>query len=724
MSEHEIDRRTFAKATGVTAGLLAMGGTPVFAARSGRPPGAPGVDPGYLSADKQGFGTARSGESPVWFTLTHGGTADLYYPNLSTPASRQLQVVVTDGTSFVQRLSDVPTRTELTDVTIPSYRQVSSGDGWEATATYVTDPARSSMMIDLHVTSQDTPLQIYVIHEPTLSDDGADVRSSSREGTLIASDNTAASALRAAPAFTETSSGYMGTSDGWTDLSQNKRLTAHHHQAGPGQVGQVGRVPIDGVNTSRAVLTLGYGPRHPEAVAAAEATERAGFDAVARAYADGWQRYADSLNPAPSSLGDEHQNNVYWSSIVMLAASEDKQSPGGFVASPSMPWANRNDEELSPEHGPYHLVWPRDLYQHATALLAAGDPDAAERALDYLWTVQEPDGHWTQNMKTTGEAFWTAVQLDQTAFPIVLAWQLGRTDSTSLDHVRKAAEFLVTFELDGYSSPYTEQERWENHSGYSPGTIAAAIAGLICAADLLERAGDTGTPKRYRSIADDWVARVDGWTATSNGPHSPKPYYLRVTKDGRPNRGTTYDPGNNWPHEVDQRAEVDPSFLELVRLGVKRPDDPVVLNSIEVVDEVISDRTPSGRIWYRFTSDGYGERADGGDWNIGHGRTYGRLWPLLTGERGEYELLAGRPGNATAHQETMAASTNAGLQLPEQVWDNRAPADDGTPKPGTPTRSATPLAWTHAQYVRLAISREAGAPVETPSVVAERYARG
>ncbi|CAM05479.1 glucoamylase [Saccharopolyspora erythraea NRRL 2338] len=703
----------------------AVAGTalPSSAARAGDAPGAPGTDPGYAGADKLGFGTSRDAQSPVWFTLGRGGAADLYYPNLSTPASRQLQVVVTDGAGFVQRLSDVPTRTEPVDPKTPSYRQVSTGQGWEATATYVTDPARPSVVVDLQVRSLDgKPLQTYVLHEPTLTKDGSDDRSRTEGATLVASDRSAASALRATPAFTETSSGYLGASDGWTDLSRHKRLTAHHPEAGAGHVGQVGRLPVDGVGTSHAVLTLGYGKHASEAVATAEETERTGFEAAARAYGEGWHRYADSLTP-PDALTDEHQKNVYWSSTAMLAASEDKQNPGAFIASPSMPWAFRNDPEMAPESGPYHLVWPRDLYQHATALLSAGDRAAAERALDYLWSVQQPDGHLPQNTETSGEPFWTKVQLDQTAFPIVLAWQLGRTDQATMDGVRKAAEFIVGFEHEGHPAPYTEQERWENHSGYSPGTIASTIAGLVCAADLLERSGDHETAQRYLAVADEWAAKVDGWTATANGPHSPQPYYLRLTKDGNPNQGTTYNPGDNYPEDVDQRTQVDPSFLELVRLGVKRPDDPVVVNSLRVVDEVLGEQTPAGQHWHRFTSDGYGEREDGADWNIGHGRTYGRLWPLFAGERGEYELMAGQPGMAAERLRSMAATANEGLLLPEQVWDNRAPAADGEPAPGTPNRSATPLAWTHAQYVRLVTSMAAGAPVETPSVVADRYTR-
>ncbi len=115
--------------------------------------------------------------------------------------------------------------------------------------------------------------------------------------------------------------------------------------------------------------------------------------------------------------------------------------------------------------------------------------------------------------------------------------------------------------------------------------------------------------------------------------------------------------------------------------------------------------TPNGQYWRRFTFDGYGEQADGGDWDIfttAERQTLGRAWPLLAGERGEYELIAGK--DATARLRAIAGAANDGLMLPEQVWDGRPPGAE----PGEGTRSATPLAWTHAQFVRLAWSIQAG----------------
>ena len=144
----------------------------------------------------------------------------------------------------------------------------------------------------------------------------------------------------------------------------------------------------------------------------------------------------------------------------------------------------------------------------------------------------------------------------------------------------------------------------------------------------------------------------------------------------------------------------------------------MILNTLQVVDQ----RLKAGAFWHRFSFDGYGERRDGKSWRLFDDdtrTTLGRAWPIFAGERGEYELLAGRP--AAAHLAAMAAAGNDGGMLPEQVWDGRAPTGKPGFAAGEGTFSATPLAWTHAQLVRLAWSAEAGTPVERPKIVADRY---
>lgn len=669
-------------------------------------PGGPGAEAVYTAADKQAFGTAHDTRSPVWFTLGRTGLTEVYYPDLSTPATRELRLVVTDGASFVE---GGQVRTEPTDERSLAFRQVLTGTGWSATIRYTTDPASATVLADVEFRAK-RPLRAYAFYDPALSREGNDDSSATKGDALVASDAEAASALLADRGFAATSNGFLGTSDGWTDLAADRGLDWRYDSAGPGNVAQIGQLRLDGVRDRHATLALGFGANAEEATRAARGSLATGFARAAQRYDRGWHSYLAGLKRPPHGV----DRAVYLSSLMVMAASEDKANPGAIIASPSLPWAFGFDRKVAPEFGSYALVWPRDLYQIASAMLAAGDRGAADRALDFmLREQQQPDGHLPQNTRVDGTPFWTNVQLDESAAPMLLAWLLGRVDRSTVDGLVRAAEYIV----NSPDAPWTQQERWENQSGYSPATIASVIAGLVCLADLLKRTGDEAGAQRYLAVADDWQSKVDGWTVTSTGPFSPQPYYLRLTKDGRPNTGTTYNLGDNNPGEVDQRAVVDPSFLELVRLGVKRADDPVIRNTVAVVDRQLGEHG----LWHRFTSDGYGEQADGGPWNINFPqptRTYGRLWPIFAGERGEYELLTGDVRTARQRLRTIADTANSGRMLPEQVWDSAAPPGA---KPGTGTTSATPLAWTHAQYVRLAWSLDAKRPVELPTVVACRY---
>jgi glucoamylase len=495
-----------------------------------------------------------------------------------------------------------------------------------------------------------------------------------------------------------------------------------------GNVVQTAETPLSGLKTKQDMtLAIGFGKSPADASAAATASLSAGFATAASAYEGGWHAYLAGLAPEPASAAP--YGPTYDVSTMTLAAHEDKTFRGGYIASPTMPWAWGTG--LENPSGAYHLVWARDLYEIATALDAAGDHAGANRALDYLFDRQQKDdGSFPQNSTVDGMPHWTNLQLDEVADPIVLAWQLHRTGATDYAHVKKAADFIVNFP----GAPFTPQERWENQSGYSPATIAAEIAGLICAADIARKNGDEASASTYEQTADDWQNQVQGWTATQNGPYSPQPYYLRLTKDGDPNAATTYDIGDSGPTAVDQRKVVDPSFLELVRLGVKPASDPVIRNSIDVVNQQLAAGDPSGKhFWHRFNFDGYGETKDGSRWDIGfptnptedwsNNTTIGRDWPIFGGERGEYELSTGDASSAETRLGQMAAAANDGYMIPEQVW---APDFPPAGQPGFPigegTFSATPLAWSHAQFVRLAWSIQKGYPVEQPCVVVTRYA--
>src|SRR5262249_18474254 len=143
-----------------------------------------------------------------------------------------------------------------------------------------------------------------------------------------------------------------------------------------------------------------------------------------------------------------------------------------------------------------------------------------------------------------------------------------------------------------------------------------------------------------------------------------------IAQHGQPDGGEPLEI-NNGGGTWDERAIVDAGFLELVRLGIRPPTDPLVTASLAIVDRTIKVETPKGPGWYRYNHDGYREKGTGRGWDL---TGVGRLWPLLTGERGEYELARG--GDARPLLDTMRRFANAGRMLPEQVWDRA-----GSPAP-------------------------------------------
>jgi glucoamylase len=361
----------------------------------------------------------------------------------------------------------------------------------------------------------------------------------------------------------------------------------------------------------------------------------------------------------------------------------------------------------SGQHG-YHAVWTRDEYEMASTLLAAGDKTDALAALNYIFQYEEEsNGAVKQNSWLNGTAVFGSLQMDEVADPIILAWQLGATSSTDWGYIENLANYLVA------NGPYTPEERWEEDSGYSPATIASEIAGLVCAAAIAQDNGATALAFQYEETAQAWASEVDELTYTTSGPYGDGDYFLRITPDGQPNAGTDITIANGGGSHDDEDV-VDPSFLELVRLGVKSATSSDITSTLPVIDSELEVDTPEGPIWHRYSFDGYGETSTGADYT---GEGVGNPWPVLTGERGEYDVADGNLSGAQSLLETMAGAANAGYQISEQVWGGSSGVNGFTF--GQPDNSSTPLMWAMAQYVRLAVDISAGKDVDTPSVVVD-----
>jgi glucoamylase len=674
--------------------------------QDGPAPGRPGRDAQWPGAGKEAVGTSNTWESKVWFTLGGGVMDEVYYPTVDVANTQTLRLVVT-GCGEGPRPGEgaAPHRLEITNPRSLSFRQTSEANSYRLTKTYTTDPERPVVLIDVEFESRcRAPQRLYVYYDPSLGNSGMHDTAWTEGGALLASDGDKASALVSSEGFEETSNGFAGTSDGLEELVRRGVLGKRYARAADGNVAQIGRVG------ARTTLALGFGKDAAEALKNARASLTKGFAKARAEYERGWHDYLKALR----RVGPKYQAQ-YDMAAMVLKAHEDKTYRGAMIASLSVPWgggASANESEV----GGYHLVWSRDLYQVATAFLALGDRASAERALDYLFRVQQkPDGSFPQNSWLDGRPFWGSLQMDEVAYPLVLAHRLGRFDrDTFVKHVRPAADFIVT------RGPHTPQERWEEKSGYSPSTIAAEIAGLVCAAEIARRNGDETSASIYLAAADDFARNVERWTATTTGPHGDGNYYLRLSFNEDPDDGQPFDVGNGGG-TFDEREIVDAGFLELVRLGVRPPQDPLVARSLHVIDKVIKVETPHGPGFYRYNNDGYGEMDDGRNWNWdGKYTGKGRLWALLSGERGQYELALGRRADALRRLDTMMGFANAGLMIPEQVWDKVE-----SPRPwlrfGEGTGSATPLAWSMAQFIRLVTNIQEGRNLDTPELVSARY---
>jgi glucoamylase len=511
--------------------------------------------------------------------------------------------------------------------------------------------------------------------------------------------------------FSQLSCGYVGTSDGYTDLEANHAMTWEFDQALDGNVTLTAQLDVK--RDRQFMVAISFGETLSSATACLLQSLSSDFKTQRGNFVVGWESAGRGRKSLEGASHDE--GRLFHSSYNIVLAHEDKTYQGAFIASVANPWGEaRNDKEGK---GGYHLVWTRDMVQSAMGLLAAGDADAPARVLVYLAARQEEDGSFPQNFWVNGKAFWKGEQLDEVAFPVLLAWRLNREkprarfDARTL--VRRAVNFLLI------NGPVTGEERWEEASGYSPSTLAVIVSAFICAAGFADEDGKRDIAAFLESYADFVMAHIEEWTVCSKG------YFVRlnpakpgeVAEPGDVDKAnltlTSQPPGS--PDSFPASEIVDAGFLQLVRYGVLAADDPIVLKSVDAVDEKLKIELPGGLSWRRYNHDGYGQRPDGGPYKK-WGK--GRCWPLLTGERAHYELAAGGDYQSLVH--AMEAFGAAHGLLPEQLWD----ADDlpeANMYRGKASGSASPLVWAHSEYLRLLRSSHDKAVFDLIPEVERRY---
>ena len=693
--------------------------------------GGPGIEPRWTHGGKDGAGTAYATSSRIWFTIWNGVVTETYYPTIDRPQIRDLQFLVSDGKSFFhEEKRHLETHTERPWPDTLAYRVTNTDpEGrYQIDKEIITDPHLPCLLQRIKVMGDAkfiSDLHLYVMCAPHLEvcgrgNNGYVVETASRQ-FLVAERAGTWLALGATAPFRKLSCGYVGQSDGWTDLNGNFQMDWEFDRALDGNIALTGELDLH--NGDEFTLGLAFGDSMHSAITTLLQGIAIPFEEQFSRYVDQWTRSRNHTMSLENASGDG--GNLYRASIGLLLGHEDKTFPGAFIASLSIPWGEvKGDEDM----GGYHLVWTRDMVQSATALLAAGHTETPLRALIYLAASQQDDGGFPQNFWINGQPYWHGIQLDEVAFPILLAWRLHEAKAIgNLDFypmIKRAASFLI---LHG---PATNQERWEEAAGYSPSTLASNIAALICAASCFRESGDNATAQFVEDYADFLESHVESWTVTTEGTLLPgvKRHYIRirpvnidsVCPDEDPNAGmltlTNCPPGEPW--EFPAKEIVDAGFLELVRYGIRKADDPIIVDSLRVVDSVLKVDTPFGPCWRRYNHDGYGQGPHGAPY-VGWG--VGRAWPLLAGERAHYELAAGRkPVDLIRAIEQFATPT--GL-LPEQVWD-QPDEPEVHMFLGKPTGAAMPLMWAHAEYIKLLRSVHDGKVFDLIPAVADRYLSG
>jgi glucoamylase len=686
--------------------------------------GAPGIEPRWTHGDKEGVGTSYNTASRIWFTLWKGIVTEIYFPNVDTPQTRDFQLLITDGETFFDEEKKLPNVTSRMDKYCAGYSIKSGPENslYSIEKEVITDPHIPAVIVHYRIISESLDkLKVYILCAPHLNGEGKHNNGSvidvNGKKFLYAEKGHLHMAISSTAEFTKTSVGFVGFSDGWTDISRNLGMNYEFTSATDGNIALTAEISRESI--ADFTVSIAFGDSRNNAVLRAIQSILVPFEISSAKFSEQWKRAHDHLAPLDSVSHDG--GNLYRSSYNVLLSHEDKVYEGAIIASLSIPWGQVAGDD---NKGGYHLVWSRDMYNSATALLAAGDRQTSLNALVFLVTSQQPDGGFPQNFWLNGEPYWKGIQLDETAFAIILAWRCLNAGMKAYDPyimVLKAAQYLIT------KGPVTQQERWEEASGYSPSTLASNITAMICAASIARMHSDNKLASLFEDYADFLYCHIEAWTVTQEGTLVPgiKRHFIRIlpaspySPDDFPDLESSYLKISNLPpgaNNVFRASEVvDGGFLELVRYGIMKPDDPLILDSVHVIDELLKIDTPYGPTWHRYNHDGYGEREDGSPF-VGYGK--GRGWPLLTGERGHYEIARG--SDPTPYIKALEKFCSTCAMLSEQVWDSPSIPEKHLFL-GRHTGSARPLAWAHAEYIKLLASAKEGKVFDLVEDVRSRY---
>jgi glucoamylase len=693
--------------------------------------GWPGIPARWTSGAKTAVGTALNPAGKVWFSLSHGIVNELYYPQVDNACTRDAEFLVCDGNDFFsEEKRDTTFSIKSLGNGVPGYRIITRCklDQYTITKDIIADPLRDALLVQVRFEPRRPGLRLYFLLAPHIGNHGNDNTAwfGKYKGfsMLFADRQDTSLAVACSRGWRKGSAGFVGFSDGWQDLYLHKKMQWQFERAENGNCALMGEISVAENDATDFSISIGFGRNTNEAGMRAMAGILNDFERTKKHFRKEWSRWQRKLWPIENYFQKDSPKN-FRISASMLKVHESKRHPGAYIASLSIPWGfSKGDDAL----GGYHLVWPRDMVQVAGGLLAINAFQEARKVMNYLMITQEEDGHWSQNMWLDGAPYWSGIQMDQTAAPILLMDLIHREIKLSEREIKqfwpmmkKAAVFLV------HNGPRTNQDRWEENAGYSTYTLATEIAALVIAADFAELMDDKNLARFLLETADSWNSCLEWWMYAQNTSIAHEcnvdGYYVRVNASLSGPLGNSSDDVLTVSNRTEEdntclsSAMVSPDAIALVRFGLRGADDERIQNTIQVLDKLIKFEGPGGPIWYRYNKDGYGEKKNGEAYD---GTGEGRPWPLLTGERAHFELAAGNREEAFRLLKTMENYSNEMGLFSEQIWDDsNLPAKEL--QFGKPTGAAMPLVWAHAEYLKLCRSIAEGKIYDQPVSVYNRY---
>jgi glucoamylase len=685
---------------------------------SGEAFGAPGIPGTWASARKVQVGTfhepTSSAKSPLWFTLAEGTLTEVYYPTVDSAQIKDSQFLVSDGKTFFKQERDLKKETVVLSPSLVKIVNSDYSGRFKISHTYYTLKDSPVLIDEVEAQVNQDGISLFLLTKPQLNNTAAFDSAQVTSDGFFFKENLTQLRVNSSVGFRKKSVGFSGFSDGWQDLNRDYHMDYEFLSATNGSVASTGEIDIPQIaGTYKFYIVYSFA----NGAAVKKLTD---YAQAKNDYVNEWNRYLSALR-VPKNLTND-QTTLYLRSLYTLKCHEDKLNPGAFIASLSVPWGETQKESPGAEIGGYHLIWPRDLFNVSVALLNSGDYESALNALRFLKKVQYKPGAgswnlnpriipkagaWPQNTWVTGRTYWEGFQIDQTAFPIHLFYHLYlKTNVADRDALLNEFRPMLTSALDFISTygPWTHQERWEENFGISPSSFSAAASALIVGSKIFK----DGYGQKLQDTANHWLYtpndNIDSWTFTTTGTYGDGQYYLRMAG------GSSYDaPWNpndrssihiaNSSQKIQQDKVLDQGFLQLALLGLKPGSFSLLKKSKDIVDQQISVMTPKGRGWYRYSFDAYGEEGKG------------RLWPLLSGEHARFAIERFSANDMSwpdvlretnSVLDSFLGFANDGMMIPEQVFE----------KTGEGTGSATPLAWAHAEYIKLLWSVEAKHNIE------------